>query len=1109
MVVNNLVKQGWRRVISGKKKLYTLLLALVASVLVGCSGAGTSEGGGSSRTIGIIGLTANAGPIVAVRVGNVAIFDGRSSTAPATQQISYSWALVSKPEGSAATLNNPNSSLSSLLADVRGIYTVELIVRAGGVNSERTVGIAIATNPDEDATGGSYSHLTLSSNCINCHNGTDATAGPKSGDHMATTNLCQACHAPAGFTVIAYVDHKEVFGNCSTCHDGVTAIGKSERHVPTAEECSDCHNSTESFFELELGGSFDHTDINSGCQFCHDGVRAVGKEAADPPHMETDNDCYVCHSTTAWTPAVVDHDGIVDDCARSGCHGSGATGKSLNHPLTSDNCEVCHSIATFVITPPFNHDDLDNEVNSCETCHDGTHTAVGARGKASAPNGHPPTNSDCGNCHNTEDFAVNFVDHTSPEVTTVRCDSCHNNNPVIGLPTPFHMPLTLNQDCGECHTPGNFATGTFDHNPLVVDPVRCDSCHDDTISVGKGVNHVPTNGDCDVCHTIVTFTGASVDHTGIVDGCSTCHDGEVSTGKSDAQPAHIPTSDVCQDCHTVIPLAFTPSTFAHVGINNNCQSCHNGDYTRPGSQGDIILGKHDLHIPTQDDCNACHVIATNFGGATFSHTGIDRGCEGCHNGTFTTASNTILGKPRNPFNPNDETLHILTDQDCYFCHSTDTDWQTSGQALFAHTGISGNCTSCHDGTYLAMGALDKASAPNHPITTADCGACHTTESVPPNGVSFLNYFVDHSDFVNNCTVVGCHDSSTTEGIYAASTQHGPTNGNDCELCHTAGVAWTPAVFDHDNIAPGQRCDSCHNGINATGLSQGHISILDSQGLTRDCSDCHNTTAFAGAAFDHTGITGNCVSCHNGTQATGKDNDHVPTNDDCVVCHTTTGFLPATFDHQGIVDNCESCHNGTFATGKDADHVVTNQDCGVCHNTTAFFPATFDHTGITNNCARSGCHGDGATGKPPTHVPTNLDCSNCHTTATFVGASWDHTGITGNCILCHDGTTATGKGNGHFQTNEDCNACHLTTGWAPVDYNHPNNSLYPGDHNGNVGCTSCHRQNNQDITFQFNYPGTCAACHANDFDAGEHNGGLQNNLNCGDSGCHRVSDRNWD
>jgi len=192
--------------------------------------------------------------------------------------------------------------------------------------------------------------------------------------------------------------------------------------------------------------------------------------------------------------------------------------------------------------------------------------------------------------------------------------------------------------------------------------------------------------------------------------------------------------------------------------------------------------------------------------------------------------------------------------------------------------------------------------------------------------------------------------------------------------------------------------------------------------------------------------------------------------------------------------------------------VTNGDCGLCHNTRGFIPATFDHSGITSGCAD--CHdGNTATGKSQNHLGTDLDCSFCHTTATFQGGTWDHTDIKGNCVSCHDGNTATGNtpqgSRNHFVTSKDCNTCHSTNGWGPVNYNHPSNSDYPGDHNGNVGCSKCHRQNDQNISYPSPaYTGTCAACHARDFDAGEHDGGLSNNLNCGDSGCHRVRDRGW-
>jgi hypothetical protein len=1110
-----LLSQGRYRAETGNSSVI-ILLCILSLIFVGCSSGPNTDGNDSFGTAGFVDIEADAGILHTIEVGQTATLDGTDSTPQGT--LSYKWSFNSKPDLSNAVLMNPNSESPSFVADVKGIYTIQLVVTSNGVVSPRDIALVEAVDTGERPA---FLHINLASRCSNCHFEGSLNRA-KSGDHVATTNLCQACHTTFGFELISFVDHKEVFGNCSDCHNNVIAVGKSRYHETTSLECDECHN-TVSFLNLEPDGSYSHENISRPCQGCHDGVIAVGKDA---DHVQTDFACNRCHSTLSFAPAFFDHDAFdfsVTTCVS--CHDNDPTiGKTVNHPATSDNCQVCHNTTTFNLNGNFNHDVIDDEVIQCVACHDGNHVAAGARGMTDTIIHTNATagNVDCGNCHNTDDFAVNFVDHTSDAVTLVRCDSCHTGNPgeAIGVPSPNHVPLS-GEDCDVCHTPGNFATGFYDHTTVEADlNVRCDSCHNEIITIGKFSTHVPTSQDCRVCHDTTTFNGATVDHSSIVGGCDTCHNGVAATGKVDAIPAHIPTTDDCSSCHTVnLPLAFSPSTFltgVHTTIVSDCQSCH-GTYATDKPRR--------THIPTVDDCSNCHVTSS-FAGGTFDHTGIDRGCEGCHNGRFTTASLTILGKPTALG------AHVPTQQDCYFCHNTTDPWLTSGQTVFAHIGISGNCTSCHDGTYTAIGALPKT--PTHPVTNADCGACHTTADVPPNGVSFLNYFIDHSNFQNNCGTAGCHDSATDEGIYALSTAHGPSNGNDCHLCHTAGVAWVPAIFDHSNVTQSTRCDSCHNGNNATGkdakVNPAHIPT------TQDCRQCHNTTSFAGATFDHQGITNNCGSCHNGDTATGKNNNHVPTNADCVECHQTTGFIPATFDHAGITNNCASCHDGVLATGKtDAPtpHIETNQDCGVCHTIgDTFVGGIFDHSGITNNCARSGCHGSGATGKPQTHVPTTLDCSNCHTTATFVGASWFHDASTrGRCLDCHvtgGGATPQPPSPGHFATGPgvQCDACHTTDTWADQGtFDHcPNTNAnnnrcgdYPGDHRiGKASCRDCHRSNSATpVTYpdQAQYAPFCAGCHAGDFRReGDHiggsNGTVQQNRDCGQSGCHRVSSNGW-
>ena len=97
---------------------------------------------------------------------------------------------------------------------------------------------------------------------------------------------------------------------------------------------------------------------------------------------------------------------------------------------------------------------------------------------------------------------------------------------------------------------------------------------------------------------------------------------------------------------------------------------------------------------------------------------------------------------------------------------------------------------------------------------------------------------------------------------------------------------------------------------------------------------------------------------------------------------------------------------------------------------------------------------------------------------------------------------------YFGTIQECDHCHSTTAWAPIDFTHLSRN-YPGDHNSAVTCIRCHRDGTESINYPSpGYLPDCAACHAGDYDAGEHRGTLNDNRDCGGSGCHRVSSRSF-
>src|SRR5581483_11065613 len=152
------------------------------------------------------------------------------------------------------------------------------------------------------------------------------------------------------------------------------------------------------------------------------------------------------------------------------------------------------------------------------------------------------------------------------------------------------------------------------------------------------------------------------------------------------------------------------------------------------------------------------------------------------------------------------------------CHKSTV---TFAGAQMNHTGITGNCASCHNGVI----ALGKPTS--HIPTTAPCETCHRST------VTFAGARLDHSRVSAPCA--SCHNGATAEG---KPTRHFVTN-LPCELCHRT-VTWTPVTYRHTSPAfvdhgPALACNSCHvsnaqvvpwkfpNETGLRGLSCGQVS----------------------------------------------------------------------------------------------------------------------------------------------------------------------------------------------------------------------------------------------------------------------------------------------
>ncbi len=67
--------------------------------------------------------------------GTPILLDGSASYDPDSDPITYNWSFISKPVGSSATLDDNTITTPSFIADIEGIYSLQLIVNDGQIDS--------------------------------------------------------------------------------------------------------------------------------------------------------------------------------------------------------------------------------------------------------------------------------------------------------------------------------------------------------------------------------------------------------------------------------------------------------------------------------------------------------------------------------------------------------------------------------------------------------------------------------------------------------------------------------------------------------------------------------------------------------------------------------------------------------------------------------------------------------------------------------------------------------------------------------------------------------------------------------------------------------------
>lgn len=715
-------------------------------------------------------------------------------------------------------------------------------------------------------TNGNYSNTP--NNCVDCHQSNyNSTTNP---NHQLTdfSTNCADCHTTdPGWKPAEFRDHDSRFFPIY-----------SGNHAEEWNTCSECHTTSGNFSVFSCTNCHEHSnqeDVNSD----HEGVGGYIYES---------NACYQCHPQ-GNTEGGFDHNasafpltGAHTTTACKDCHTNSYSG-------TSTVCSDCHINNYNQSTNP-NHQTA-GIPTLCSDCHtttpgwkpaefpihnnyfviDGAHTTVA---------------ENCQSCHNG-----NYAS------TPNTCAGCHINNYNQAV-EPNHVSLSLSTDCAACHTtnPG-WSPATFAvHNTYYLiegahSGLACNSCHI------TGYTNTPNT--CYGCHATDYNQTTNPNHASaqFPTDCASCHSQNAWTPATfNHDPQYFPIYsgkhqgewNACSDCHT---------NSANYSVFTCTTACHPQSSTNEQHQG--VGG----YIYTSEACLSCHpdgstAGAFNHNSSAFPLTGghATPACSDCHAGgyagTSALCSDCHTGTYNQTSNPNHSALGIPNS--CASCHTTDPGWQPATFAIHsnyyaltgAHSTISNNCASCHNGNYnntpnacagCHMNNYNQATNPSHIALSfpTDCASCHTTNPGwnPATFAIHNSYYVlqgAHAAIAGNCNVchngnynstpntcAGCHinDYNQTNDPPHASAQF-PT---DCELCHTQST-WVPSTFDHDGqyfpIYSGEHngewdvCADCHT-------NPSNYAVFN-------CLGCH-TQATTNA--EHTGVPGYtwnsnaCLSCH--------------------------------------------------------------------------------------------------------------------------------------------------------------------------------------------------------------------------------------------------------
>ena len=397
----------------------------------------------------------------------------------------------------------------------------------------------------------------------------------------------------------------------------------------------------------------------------------------------------------------------------------------------------------------------------------------------------------------------------------------------------------------------------------------CVSCHQGNYNATTNPNHqqVGYSTNCTQCHTTVTWLNASVTHPAtfpLTNGhanvrCNTCHTSGVYTGLSTA----------CNTCHQSRFTASTNPNHTQAGFATTCNTCHNTVAWQPS-----VGWSHPAAFPLSNGhagqaCNACH--------ASGVYHGLTNTCVSCHQTQYNATTN-----------PNHASAGYGTN--CVQCHTTVT-WLNAtfshpatfpltnghaGQTCNAchtngvYTGLSTACNSCHNGRYTA------ATNPNHvqAAFNTTCNTCHNTVAWRPS----VNW-----THPTTFPLTNGHANRTCNACHASGVYHGLTN--TCVSCHQANYNATTNP-NHASAGFGTGCVQCHNTTTWLNATFNHTPFVITTGSHRSpqtiaCTRCHTT-----GQYSQFSCTTNCHAQTTTNQHHSQVRNYVYASANCYACHPT-------------------------------------------------------------------------------------------------------------------------------------------------------------------------------------------------------------------------------